>query len=406
MKQIGLLAAVVVCATLVLPRLAAAQTAPAIPPSITTPDKVETRIGTLDFKDGAPSKATVDKVYDNLDFTHAQRAFVDTLQGVSIHAIRKGLQSVGVKDNEVLIFSELMDAKSLFLTANADTIYVVGALDLTKGPMVLETPPEVLGAIQDYWFRWVIDIGLPGPDRGEGGKYLIVPPGYDGPLPEGGFFVARSRTNHVMWFAPLVPGEQQRSQAGGRTDPEVHQGLSVRGRRRRHAHRRVPGRQSPARPDHAAAADRVPRRQRQGDEHHSAQRLQLLRDAQRDRAAGTGHLARPRADGADRRHRHRQGQAVRARRADEEDPHRGARVRQRHLAQPVHESARSELVLLSRLGVVELAVRFRLRVRDADPDDHARRASSPSRRPATGNWTRADGSSTASPASRRRWPCA
>ena len=59
--------------------------------SISTPDKVETRIGTLEFKDGAPSKATLEKVYDNLDFTHAQRAFADTFQGVSIRAIRKGL---------------------------------------------------------------------------------------------------------------------------------------------------------------------------------------------------------------------------------------------------------------------------------------------------------------------------
>ena len=65
------LAALVACAMLTLPRLATAQSAPAIPPSLTTPDKVETRIGTLDFKDGAPSKATLDKVYDNLDFTHA-----------------------------------------------------------------------------------------------------------------------------------------------------------------------------------------------------------------------------------------------------------------------------------------------------------------------------------------------
>ena len=131
--------------------------------SISTPDKVETRLGTLEFKDGAPSKATLDKVYDDLDFTHAQRAFADTFQAVSIHAIRKGLQSVGVKDNEAIIYSELMDAKSLWLTTNADTIYVVGALDLTKGPMVLETAPGFLGAIQDYWFRWVIDLGLPGP---------------------------------------------------------------------------------------------------------------------------------------------------------------------------------------------------------------------------------------------------
>jgi hypothetical protein len=123
------------------------------------------------------------------------------MSGVSIHALRKGLHSVGVKDNEVIIFSELMDAKSLFLTANADTIYIMGALDLTKGPMVLETAPKFLGAVQDYWFRWVIDLGEPGPDRGEGGKYLIVPPGYDGPLPEGGFNVARARTNYIFWFA-------------------------------------------------------------------------------------------------------------------------------------------------------------------------------------------------------------
>jgi hypothetical protein len=168
--------------------------------SISTPNKVETRIGTLEFKDGAPSKATLEKAYDNIDFTHAYETFVNTLAGVSIHALHRGLLSAGVKDNEVIVFSELMDAKSLFLTANADTIYAIGVLDLTKGPMVLEVPPGLLGAIDDYWFRWVIDIGPPGGDRGEGGKYLIVPPGYDGVLPEGGFFVAHARTTRVAWF--------------------------------------------------------------------------------------------------------------------------------------------------------------------------------------------------------------
>ncbi len=173
----------------------------AIPPSLVTPDKVDTAIGTLNFHDGQPSKATLDQVYDHLDYTHALRAFSDTLQGVSIYALRKGLKDIGVKDNEVIVFSELMDAKSLFLTANADTMYVIGSLDLTKGPVVVEVPPEVLGTVQDAWFRWVIDMGLPGPDRGVGGKYLIVPPDYKGTLPEGGGFnVAHSRTNHGVWF--------------------------------------------------------------------------------------------------------------------------------------------------------------------------------------------------------------
>jgi hypothetical protein len=103
-----------------------------------------------------------------------------------------------VKDNEILIFSELMDAKSLFLTANVDTIYLLSFIDLSSGPMVLEVPPKVLGTVDDTWFRWITDFGLPGPDRGLAGKYLILPPGYDGPVPEGGYFVSRSRTNRVL----------------------------------------------------------------------------------------------------------------------------------------------------------------------------------------------------------------
>jgi hypothetical protein len=124
------------------PAVRAQQKSSNIPPSITTPDKVETRIGTMEFEDGMPSKETVDKVYDNLDFTHAFEAFVNTFQGVNMAAIREGNVTIGIKDNEIIVFSELMDAKSLFLTANADTVYFIGFIDLSKGPMVLETPPR------------------------------------------------------------------------------------------------------------------------------------------------------------------------------------------------------------------------------------------------------------------------
>ena len=201
MKQfIAIFAAALAGAIPVSVSTANAQTPPAIPPSISTPDKVDSRLGPLEFKDGVPGKATAEKLYDNLDFTYAYRAFMDNLRGVSIHALHKGMQSIGVKDNEVLVFSQLMDAKSLFLTANADTIYVMGSIDLAKGPVVIETPPKFLGAVQDAWFRWVIDLRVPGPDRGEGGKYLIVPPDYSGTLPDGGFFIARARTNTILWF--------------------------------------------------------------------------------------------------------------------------------------------------------------------------------------------------------------
>lgn len=172
-----------------------------IPSEITTPDSVDTRLGTLEFKDGAPSKETVEKVYDNLDFMHAVESFVNAYRGASTYAIREGLLKMGVEDNTLVVFSELMDSKSLFLTANTDTPYLWGIIDLTKGPMVFEVPPKLLGTLDDMWFRWVTDVGAPGPDRGEGGKYVILPPGYDGPVPEGGYFVAHSRTTRVLIIA-------------------------------------------------------------------------------------------------------------------------------------------------------------------------------------------------------------
>jgi hypothetical protein len=95
-----------------------------------------------------------------------------------------------------------MDSSSLFLTANCDTIYFWGFVDLSDGPMVIDVPPlgrpsGILGTIDDMWFRWVTDVGLPGPDRAEGGRYLIVGPGYDGPLPDSGLHVFHARTTHV-----------------------------------------------------------------------------------------------------------------------------------------------------------------------------------------------------------------
>lgn len=169
--------------------------------SLSAPDSVETSLGTLTFKDGVPSVETTQSVYDTLDFTRALNVYNNSFRGASALGIAKGLESAGAADNEVIVFSELMDSSSLFLTANADTVYYMSVIDLSKGPMVLEQPKDGLGTINDMWFSWVIDIGKPGPDRGMGGKYLLVGPGYDGPLPEGGYFVAHAKTNKVLYAA-------------------------------------------------------------------------------------------------------------------------------------------------------------------------------------------------------------
>jgi hypothetical protein len=167
--------------------------------SLSAPDQIETSIGSLEFKNGVPSPETAKKVFDTLDFTRALNVFNNSFRGASALGLKKGFESVGAGSGDIVIFEELMDSNSLFLTANADTVYYLGWIDLSKGPVVIDQPSGGLGAINDMWFSWVIDVGRPGPDRGLGGKYLIVGPDYDGPLPQGGYFVAQAKTNTILY---------------------------------------------------------------------------------------------------------------------------------------------------------------------------------------------------------------
>ncbi len=170
-----------------------------IPASILTPDSVETRLGTLKFFDGFPDEATVQTVYDNLDFQRGVQAFLTALPAASTHACRRGLRTFGPDNQTVLITESLMDSRELFLTANTETIYNTTWLDTKDGPLVLEVPPNVLGVIDDFWFRYVTDLGNWGPDKGNGGKFLLLPPGYTGAVPDG-YFVVRSRTYGNFFF--------------------------------------------------------------------------------------------------------------------------------------------------------------------------------------------------------------
>jgi hypothetical protein len=172
-----------------------------IPSSIQTPDRVPTQIGPLRFKDGAPLPATVRKAYDQLDLSRGIEVFLQGMSATSVYALCRGLDEAGVKENQGLGISEdLIDARSLFLTANTTTVYVFTCLNLNAGPVVLGVPPGVLGPVDDAYFRWVTDVGFTGPDQGKGGKYLFVPPGYTGAVPAEGYFVSRPRTNRILVF--------------------------------------------------------------------------------------------------------------------------------------------------------------------------------------------------------------
>jgi len=171
-----------------------------VPPGIATPDRLETRIGTLELFDGVPTQETAQKVYDNLDLQRGVQAYLDSIQIASMYGMRKGILDFGPANTTALLFETLMDSKALWLTPNTTSIYMASWLELKDEPMVIETPPNVLGIIDDHWFHYVTDFGNAGPDKGKGGKFLILPPGYKGEVPDG-YHVARTNTygNWVIW---------------------------------------------------------------------------------------------------------------------------------------------------------------------------------------------------------------
>jgi hypothetical protein len=169
--------------------------------SISTPSKVETSIGTLEFLDGAPLPATAQKAYDYLDTMRGVDAFLKGIPGASMLGLKTGAESIGaVEAHQVAIFDKLMDSKSLYLTANTSTMYGFANLDLKRdGPTIVEMPKGMLGAFNDAWFRYVQDVGPAGPDKGQGGKYLVLPPEYKGDVPPD-YYVVRPRTYYVWVF--------------------------------------------------------------------------------------------------------------------------------------------------------------------------------------------------------------
>ena len=179
-----------------------------IPASITTPDSVETRLGTLRFFDGFPDEATVQAVYDNLDFQRAVQAYLVGLAPATLFTERAGYRNFGPDNRTVLITESAIDSRSLYTVANAEVLYNLIWLDTRDGPLVVEIPPNTLGFINDFWSRWVTDVGRPGPDRGAGGRYLLLPPDFADAVPDG-YVVLRSRTygNKLLFRTFPVDGD-------------------------------------------------------------------------------------------------------------------------------------------------------------------------------------------------------
>ena len=181
-----------------------------IPGSIMTPDMVDSGIGRSEFADGIPTMETTSLLWDHLDFLRGVEVFLNCIPAASLEGMNIGMQSVGLDAcHKVGIADELLDSNPMFLTGNTDTVYVSGMIDLERdGPTVVEVPPGCgPGTVNDAWFRFVVDMGAPGSDRGAGGRYLLLPEDYDGEVPDGYFeATSPSRVNWLILRGFLVDG--------------------------------------------------------------------------------------------------------------------------------------------------------------------------------------------------------
>lgn len=203
-QQISMLMAGILAGTLAANALAARKAPDMkyttdIPDNVITPDKMSTRIGTLRFVDGVPTDKTAQKVWDQLDFQRGVECMILTTPTASLNGFRKGIRKWGPDNETMIVWEGRLDSKGLLLTGNTTVVYSFMWIDLKDGPMVMETPPNVLGIIDDAWFNYVCDFGNAGEDKGKGGKYLLVPPGYEGKIPLG--YIVKHSNSNGHWLA-------------------------------------------------------------------------------------------------------------------------------------------------------------------------------------------------------------
>lgn len=152
-----------------------------------------------------------------------QRAFEATLwamPAVAIYRFRVGmLGQPGMADNVIDAFSGPAHTFHEAITPNQVTPYIAGASDLRNGAIVLEVPAQtakgaLYGQVVDAWQATLTDVGSVGPDKGQGGKYLFLPPGYGGQVPEG-YIVIRSSSYRILFAFRSIP-------LGGATDADAY----------------------------------------------------------------------------------------------------------------------------------------------------------------------------------------
>jgi hypothetical protein len=161
------------------------------------------------FVENRPTAEAALTLREELLFQRATQAYLWALPLINTLGMKLGSEKVfGEGYNVLPVWKKRLDARTLVTTPNSDVIYAMSYVDVGRdGPLVFEAPPNLQGILMDFWQRPIPvdggkffgDVGLPGPDGGKGGKFLILPPGYAGDVPQG-YYVYRSATNNVFVF--------------------------------------------------------------------------------------------------------------------------------------------------------------------------------------------------------------
>ena len=167
----------------------------------------------FEFRAGYPTQESSQALYDEMDYQRAVQAYIWATPMLNAMGMRAGFHRYGVTEHnrKLLVFEYSLLPQHIWMTANSTTPYLWPMFSVKDGPWVVEIPPEaVLGCFYDFWNRALEDFGLPGPDRGKGGKYLILPPGYEGDIPKG-YFVVKS-TSYMVFAVGRANGAQYKGE--------------------------------------------------------------------------------------------------------------------------------------------------------------------------------------------------
>jgi hypothetical protein len=160
----------------------------------------ETRLGKIEFENDYVTEETAIKLREELKFQAAVQTYLWSFPIANIMSLRDGHRAVGINNMSIPIFEDYLTPKTVVPTGNQTTIYAYNVLTLGDEPIVLVVPPDVVGFIGDAWQRPQGDVGRPGADKGKGGKYLLIPPGYEGEIPSEGFYPVPCATKNIFWL--------------------------------------------------------------------------------------------------------------------------------------------------------------------------------------------------------------